>query len=293
MSFWIVILLGIIQGATEFLPVSSSGHLVLFYSIFGITQNTLLFSVLLHIATLTAVLYVYRKDVIRLVKNPFCKTNCLIITATLPTVILALLLKNVVEDSFGGASLITCFFITGIILLISDYISRKRSKKETLANNFLTQNNSSSKGRGFISTQTFSSPYITNIRISYKQAIIVGICQGFACFPGISRSGSTIASGLIFGIDKKESADFSFLLSIPIIFASLILEGVEFVKHPSLMPFSIIEILFGCFFAFTSGLLCVHLLLNLVKKQKLVWFSLYLFILGIFLILNKYLLFWF
>ena len=293
MSFLISILLGIIQGATEFLPVSSSGHLVLFYSIFGITENTILFSVLLHIATLAAVLYVYQKDIIQLIKKPFCKTNCLIITATLPTVILALLLKNIVEGSFSGSSLIVCFFITGVILLTSDYISRRKSKKETIPKEVIKQNNTTSKKTGFISTQMFAALSVTNMKISYKQALIVGVCQGFACFPGISRSGSTIAGGLIFGIDKKEAADFSFLLSIPIILASLILESVEFTKYPSPMPFSAVEIILGCFTAFISGLLCVHLLLKIVKKQKLVWFSLYLFVLGIFLILNKYLLLWF
>lgn len=278
MGFWIVILLGIIQGATEFLPVSSSGHLVLFYNILGISENTLLFSVLLHVATLLAVVYVYWKDIIQLIKHPFCKTNRLLISATIPTVALALILKTFIEDSFGGGSLIICFFITGVVLLVSDFVRKKMLGKTTKQGVF---------------DKNPATNDITNMNLSYKQAIAVGVCQGLACFPGISRSGSTIAGGLIFGVDKKDAADFSFLLSIPIIIGSLILEVVDFIKAPAPLPFSTFGIVLGCFFAFISGLLCIKLLLRMVKKQRLIWFSLYLFILCGFLLLNKYVLFLF
>lgn len=279
MVFWIVILLGIIQGATEFLPVSSSGHLVLFYNILGISENTLLFSVLLHVATLLAVIYVYWKDIVQLIKHPFCKTNRLLISATIPTVILAIILKTFIEDSFNGSSLIICFFITGMVLLFSDFVSRKKMPYKKIK-------------QGVFDKKTVTSD-ITNMNLSYKQAIAVGICQGLACFPGISRSGSTIAGGLIFGVDKKDSADFSFLLSIPVIIGSLILEVVDFIKTPAPLPFSTFGIILSCFFAFVAGLLCIKLLLRMVKKQRLIWFSLYLFILCVFLLLNKYMLFLF
>ncbi len=285
MGFWIVILLGIIQGATEFLPVSSSGHLVLFYNIFGITDGTILFSVLLHVATLLAVIYVYWKDIIQLIKHPFCKTNRLLASATIPTVILALLLKGTIEDSFGGGSLIVCFFITGFVLMLSDYFSKKQFVKKNAVVLGITNQ------PVFVKKEASAS--VTEMNISYKQAVAVGVCQGLACFPGISRSGSTIASGLIVGIDKKDATDFSFLLSIPIILASLLLEVIDYIKVPTSMPFSTTGIILGCIAAFISGLLCIKLLLRIVKKQKLIWFSLYLFALGTFLLLNKYLLLWF
>lgn len=274
MAFWIIIILGIVQGATEFLPVSSSGHLVLFYNIFGITGNTILLSVILHVATLFAVVFVYYKDIAKLIKNPFCKTNKLLVVATIPTILLVLLFKKFIEESFGGQWLIIGFIITAIVLVVAEYMGKK---------------NESSRQNVFRKQAGIENNNITNLNISYKQGIVIGVAQGLASFPGISRSGSTIAAGLMAGVSKNEVANFSFLLSIPIILASLGYEMLGFfTEGGSAMAFNFGALSVGFLFAFISGLLCIKLMLAFVKKQKLTWFSLYLLALSTFMVLNTY-----
>ena len=111
-ELWIIIILGLVQGASEFLPISSSGHLVLFYNILGVKENTMLLSVVLHVATLVAVLLCYRKELWVMLKHPFCKTNLKLVVATIPTIILALALNNLVEITFGNN-----FIIIGFVTL--------------------------------------------------------------------------------------------------------------------------------------------------------------------------------
>ena len=136
MTFWILIILGIIQGLTEFLPISSSGHLVLLYKIFGIENDTVLLSIILHIATLLAVIVYYRKDIWTLIRHPLCSTNRKIIVTTLFTCIVALILKPIIDLAFDGSSLAIFFVITGILLWISDWYAYKPSKKTlNLSNN--------------------------------------------------------------------------------------------------------------------------------------------------------------
>lgn len=278
MAIWIIIILGIVQGACEFLPVSSSGHLVLFYNIFNVTENTILLSVILHVATLLSVVVCYWKDIITLIKTPFCNTNKMLVLATIPTVIIVLLLKSVVEKSFGGDFIIIGFLITAIILFVSQMLENKSNKQ--LKNNY------------FLS-QTATCNNITSLNINYKQALLIGCAQGLAVFPGISRSGSTIAMGLLSGVKKTEVADFSFLLSIPIIVASLLFEVIDVCVNKISVGFSALTLGVGFLFSFISGLVCIKLMLKFVKKSKLYWFSFYLVLLSIFLILNSYVLFLF
>ena len=128
MAIWIIIILGIVQGASEFLPISSSGHLVVFYNIFNVEGNTILLSVILHVATLLAVVFCYFNDIIMLIKNPFCKTNKMLVLATLPTIVLVLILKKIVESSFGNSFVIVGFLITAVVLLISQMLENKQNK---------------------------------------------------------------------------------------------------------------------------------------------------------------------
>lgn len=278
MAIWIVIILGIVQGACEFLPVSSSGHLVMFYNIFNITENTILLSVILHMATLMSVVVCYWRDIIKLIKNPFCNTNKMLIVATIPTVIIVLLLKNIVEKSFGSDFIIIGFLITAIVLFISQMLENKSAKM--LKNNYFM-------------SQTGTYNDITDININTKQALLVGCAQGLAIFPGISRSGSTIAMGLLCGVKKSEVADFSFLLSIPIIIASLLFETIDVSVNKISVGYNALTLGIGFLFSFLSGLVCIKLMLKFVKKSKLYWFSFYLVLLSIFLILNSYVLFLF
>lgn len=281
MAIWIIIILGIVQGASEFLPVSSSGHLVLFYNIFNITDNTILLSVILHVATLFAVVLCYYKQIFELIKKPFCETNKKLLVATIPTVIIVILLKSLVEKTFSGDFIIIGFLITALVLLISQI---KENKVNKLKNKyFVTQPN----------IYLSKNHNITNLNISYKQALLIGTAQGIAVFPGISRSGSTIATGLISGVSKQEVADFSFLLSIPIIIGGLLFELIDVVKGEASLNIGWLSLSVGFLFSFISGLVCIKLMLKFVKSKKLTWFSLYLVLLSTFLILNKYVLFLF
>lgn len=281
MAIWIIIILGIVQGASEFLPISSSGHLVLFYNIFNITDNTILLSVILHVATLLAVVLCYYKQIFKLIKNPFCETNKKLLVATIPTVIIVILLKSLVEKTFSGDFIIIGFLITALVLLISQI---KENKVNKLKNKyFVTQPN----------IYLSKNHNITNLNISYKQALLIGTAQGIAVFPGISRSGSTIATGLISGVSKQEVADFSFLLSIPIIIGGLLFELIDVVKGEASLNIGWLSLSVGFLFGFISGLVCIKLMLKFVKSKKLTWFSLYLVLLSTFLILNKYVLFLF
>ena len=278
MAVWIILILGLVQGASEFLPISSSGHLVVFYNIFNVHDSTILLSVVLHVATLLSVLFCYWKELVCLIKNPFCKTNKLLVCATVPTVILALIFKKFVEESFGGGFVIVGFLITAAVLIVTQLITNKQQNGGLCATN-----------SGFLS----KSDSITNLQISFKQALVIGVAQGIAVFPGISRSGSTIATGLVSGVNKSDAADFSFLLSIPIILGGLMFELIDVVNGKASLNISWLNLSVGFVASFLSGLVCVKLMIKFVKNKKLTWFSVYLIVLSLFLILNRFVLGWF
>ena len=238
---------GILQGLTEFLPVSSSGHLVLFNKIFGTNCDFVFFSVLLHLATLLAVLIVLWKDIKFLFKNPFSKPAKMLYAATIPTILIVLCFKGFFEGSFNGELLPLCFMITALLLII---------------------------------TQVFGKSIRTK-KISYKTAITIGIVQGLAVLPGISRSGSTICTGVLCGLDSKNASRFSFLLSIPIILASIFHELLGVItKGAPLFDVGIIPTLIAFVCAFVVGLLCVKFMLTAFQKISLWWFAGYLIILA-------------
>ena len=202
MTIWLAILYGFIQGATEFLPVSSSGHLVLFNNIFKTENNFIFFSLLLHLATLFSVVWVLRKEVLYLIKHPLSDYAVKLYLATIPTVLIVLLFKGFFEESFNGTFLPICFMLTAIFLIIVEFISKKQIKP-----------------------------------INKKISFIMGIAQGIAVLPGISRSGSTIIAGLMCGGDRKEVSKFSFLMSIPIILASMLYELLDcYIFNQSIEP---------------------------------------------------------
>ncbi len=258
MVWWIAIILGCVQGFTEFLPISSSGHLVLLQQIFHIENNVILFDVVLHLGTLIAVIIIYRKTIWELIKNPFSEKMFLLITGTIPTLIIALLFKDFFESSFNGSSLIFGFLVTAVFMLICQYVSKK---------------------------------YYLTKQVNYKTSIIVGLFQGFAILPGISRSGSTITSCLVCGVNRKDSAEFSFLLSIPIILASAVYECLKIPSAPVTIGF--LPLLLGFVFSFITGLISIKFMLKIIKESKYHYFAIYLIILAVFLILNKYVLFLF
>ena len=236
------IFIGFIQGLTEFLPISSSGHIVLFGSMFNL-DNLLLISVVAHVGTLFAVLYCYRKQIFTLIRHPFNKTNLNLIIATVPTVILVLLFNTFFEDSFSTKTLVWGFLISAVLLFIADM------KKESFK------------------------------PVNKRSALYMGLSQGLALLPGISRSGATLVCGLLVGVEKNQALDFSFLMSIPIIIASAVYESIKLFSAQ--ITINWLGIFIVMITSFIFGILSIKIMLKLVKKNKLYFFSIYLIVLSL------------
>ena len=247
MSIVLAIFLGLVQGIAEFLPVSSSGHLILVQHIFNMPDNMMFFNIMLHIATLIAVCFVFRKKLMSLVRHPFSKDNlklnlCLVL-ATAITVSFVLVFNDFIESTFTARILPITFMITAIILFATSFI----------------KNN--------------------NRPIGYKSAATVGLAQGLAVIPGFSRSGFTISAALATGTDKQKAAEFAFLMSIPIIIAALVW---ELVRHPvSVEAIGWLPLSVAFITALLSGIFAIKFMLDVIKKIKLYWFSFYLIVIAI------------
>lgn len=240
------ILIGIIQGITEFLPISSSGHIVLFGSFFDM-DNLLLISIVAHIGTLFAVIFCYRKRLKDLIIHPINKTNLNLIIATIPTVILVIIFNKFFEDNFSTKTLVWGFLISAILLVVADF------KKDSLK------------------------------PVTKKSAFYMGLAQGCALLPGISRSGSTLVCGLLVGVKKEEALDFSFLMSIPIILASAIYESFKLFSCS--IQINWLGIFIVMITSFIFGILSIKIMLKLIKNNKLWYFSIYLIILSLILLI--------
>ncbi|MGI5842001.1 MAG: undecaprenyl-diphosphate phosphatase [Christensenellales bacterium] len=247
MTIFQAIILGLVQGLTEFLPISSSGHLVLLSKVFGIKSNFVFFSIALHFATLLAVLWHFRKEVWLVVKKPFGPLAVKLYIATIPAIIVALLFNDQIEKMFSGTLLPFCFMFTAVLLILTQICATKQKHKK---------------------------------KIDYKGALFMGFMQAVAIIPGISRSGSTISGSVLAGYDKEESAHFSFLISVPIILASCAYEVLKIFKQGAGLIFPL-QTIVSSLFAFLSGIFAIKLMLNIVKKVKFHYFSYYLIILSI------------
>lgn len=255
MGILIALILGLVQGLTEFLPVSSSGHLVLLQKVFGIENNVILFDIILHLGTLLAVCIVYRKSLLEIIKNPFGKKMKMVVLGTIPTLIIAFLFKDFFESAFSGNLLFIGFLCTAGLLILADYTQRK---------------------------------YSIFKKMDYKYILTMGVFQGLAILPGLSRSGTTVTSSLVLGVNKDEALEYSFLLSIPIILASLV---YELVFSPiSLANINILPMIVGFLASTVFGLISIKFTIKLVKSNSYKYFSIYLIILSIFLILNQFVL---
>lgn len=241
-------ILGIIQGLTEFLPISSSGHLVIAQHFLDVSDGGIFFEVLLHFATLVAVVAVYRKDVIDLIKNPFQKYTYILIIGTIPTGIIGLVFKDSFEQMFSSVT------IVGYMLLVTGFI--------------------------LLAAEFFSRIILTYPEVKYWQGFVVGIAQGLAITPGISRSGTTIATALLLGLDREEAARFSFLLSIPAILGASILEMKDLALSTAMSTGLILPYVVGFITAVVSGYLAIKLLLGILTRGKLYYFSIYCWLLG-------------
>jgi len=252
------VVLGIIQGLTEFLPVSSSGHLVLFQQLFGIGGDmALTFDVALHVGTLLAVIMIYWKRIWEMLMHPFSKLPVYLVLGTIPTVIIALLFKDAIEGYYASGSLLGPGFIfTGLVLLGAERIGNGRKD-------------------------------IREMKLT--DALLIGTGQGLALLPGISRSGTTISSGLALGLERGFAADYAFLLSIPAILGGAFLDILDVVRGDTAAIESIgtIPLVAGVAASAVTGFLAIKVMLSAVKKMKLKYFAWYVLVLGILVIIAR------
>ncbi len=274
MEIYQAVILGLVQGFTEFLPVSSSGHLVIFQRIFGLMEPEIFFDICLHMGTLVAVIFYFRKDLYSIIisllqtgtqlikketttasawKNPDIKMAVFIIIGLIPTVVAGLLIDRIADILF------TSVFITGIMLIITGTI--------------------------LWPTRKFHEKSPEGSANTVRKAFIIGLVQGFAVIPGISRSGSTIAAGLFLGLDRETAAKFSFLMSIPAITGAAILSLKDI---DSLAGISLQVIVPGMLMSCISGYLALSFLVFIVNKGRLFTFAPYCWIAGIIAIISGY-----
>ena len=255
MNYLEAIILGIIQGLTEFLPVSSSGHLELAKAIFGdnsLPEESLTFTVILHFATALSTIVVFRKEVLEIIKGLFqFKWNdemifsLKIIISMIPAAIIGLFFEEQLEAFFGGKILLVglMLLVTALLLLLAD-----KAKN-------------------------------TNNNVSYLNAFIIGISQAIAMLPGISRSGATISTSVLLGIDRTRAARFSFLMVVPLILGKVAKDILSGNINFESSQIGIMGI--GFVAAFISGLFACNWMITIVKKSKLSYFAIYCFIVGL------------
>lgn len=258
------IILGALQGLTEFLPVSSSGHLVLMQKLLGLKEHDLALDVVLHLGTLTSVLVVYRQlfwDIFRKViegwrnreVNPSVRVCLLVVVGTIPTGIIGLSLKSQFESLFSNLPAVGAFLLCTAALL---FLTRRRQYRV--------------QAQGLTNIDEISE-------MKWRQALWVGFFQGLAIAPGISRAGSTIASGILFGLKGNVAAGFSFMLAVPAILGAAVLE----LRHLDEVPVAALTPLFvGFVVAFIFGVIGLRLVLRFVSRGRLDIFSYYLILVG-------------
>ncbi|WP_088324557.1 undecaprenyl-diphosphate phosphatase [Polaribacter tangerinus] len=248
------IILGVIQGFTEFLPVSSSGHLELAKAILGDTsvpEESLTFTVILHFATALSTLVVFKNEVLEIVNGLFqfrwnesFKFSLKIILSMIPAVIVGLLFEEQLAAFFGGKIL-----LVGCMLLLTAFLLLLADKAKN-----------------------------TNKEVSFLNSVIIGVAQAIAMLPGISRSGATISTSVLLRIDRTKAAKFSFLMVVPLIFGKI---GKDVLSGDiNFMSSEITPMIVGFLAAFFSGLLACKWMISLVKKSKLSYFSIYCAIVG-------------
>ena len=249
MLIWVAVFLGFVQGITEFLPISSSGHLVIAESVLGVSLDYNFLNVLLHISTLIAVIIYYRKKILYLITHPMCRMNKYLAIATIPAVILVLLTHSVFGKYMQNTVFVGIgFLLTALFLSIAQIITKKTKVPSML---------------------------------NYKNVMVMGVAQAFAVFPGLSRSGTTLSFGLLSGVERQNALDFSFLMSIPIIVASVIYEIFWCDALVEIASTDILPIIISCITALTTALLGIIFMNKIIRKINLWYFVPYLIVLGI------------
>ncbi|QRN86240.1 undecaprenyl-diphosphate phosphatase [Clostridia bacterium] len=253
-----VILLGVIQGLTEFLPVSSSGHLIIFQQWFGINEAALSLDVVLHLGTLFSVLFYYQKRIRTMLKKPFSRYNMLILLTAVPAGIVGVLFSDFFKSVYASANLLgPAFLFTAVVL----YLSSLAESKNTIGYMGKTRDN-----------------------VGVLDILFIGLMQCLAIFPGISRSGSTISAGLFRNVNKEIAAEISFLNSI------ILILGANVLEVPALLSgninISIVQLFAGFLASALSGYLAISFMIKLLQKHSLRPFAYYVAALGLFILLD-------
>ena len=262
------VLLGIIQGLTEFLPVSSFGHLVLFQKLFGISEPALLFDTMLHVGTLAAVVAVLWKDIWAVLRKLNQPLTAYLIIATIPTVIAALVFRKQLEKAFEtGYFLGFAFLMTSILLIAAELLA----------------------GRGAVKGGTE--------KMNWLDALVIGVMQAIAIIPGVSRSGATLSGALSRRLERDFAARFSFLLSIPAILGAMVFQFKDLVKDGAakaatgaVAPAGIgaAVMIAGTISAAVVGFFAVRLMLKIVREKSLWGFAVYTGVLGLLVLLDQF-----
>ena len=290
------LLLGILQGLTEFLPVSSSGHLTILSNIFGLSgEENLTFNVVLHLATVCATLFVLWHEVVWIFKDLFSKQSWKsyqglnhgtkyainILISMIPIAIVALFFKDTVESIFGSS-----IMIVGVMLLVTAFLLgfahfAKPRQRETITplHSFIIR-----IGQACLLGFAYFAKPRQRETITPLHSFIIGIGQACAVMPGLSRSGTTIATGILLGNKKENLAQFSFLMVIPPILGEALLDAMDVVEvgfHSAMAGISPLALIVGFVAAFITGCLACKWMINIVKKGKLIYFALYCLIVGV------------
>jgi undecaprenyl-diphosphatase len=265
MSVLQAILLGIVQGITEFLPISSSGHLVLGKALLGIHTQGIAFEVFVHFGTFLAVLTIFWGDCWNILRSwgnalrhpspghwslcyqadPFFRLGFLIVLGTIPAVVIGLLFEHQVEAAFSHPFFVSCaLLVTGTILLGTRWTKPK------------------------------------DTRFGMVRALIIGCAQAFAILPGISRAGSTIAAGMYVGVERSEAARFSFLLALPVILGACVVEGKELLQT-GVPSQEAVTLFIGTIAAYVVGVIALKWLLGVIRRGRLDWFAYYCYAVGL------------
>lgn len=259
MSWLEALILGIVQGLTEFLPVSSSGHLEIGQALLGTAgEDNLTFAVLVHTATVLSTLVVLWREVAQLFKGTFTTMQwnaekdyvAKILVSMIPVFVVGMFFKDEVESFFGNGLLLVgvCLLITALLLALSEWLQKKRQN--------------------------------AGHEVGYKDAIIIGIAQACAVLPGLSRSGSTIATGLLCGVKKESVAQFSFLMVLIPILGEAFLDLIKLLQGEVTSHLGAVPAVVGFVAAFVTGCFACRFMIEIVRRQRLIWFAVYCLVIG-------------
>ncbi len=261
MSVLEALIQGIVQGLTEFLPVSSSGHLVVLQKLFGIKGNLLTFDLVVHFGTLIAVCAVMWKEIAAILKKPLCKMTWMIVAATIPTVIIGFAFKDLFKSLYeSGITLGFEFILTGLVLWLAENTTRG--------------------AKGIRGGKDIRSMNVVD-------ALVIGTAQGAAILPAVSRSGLTIAGALFRKLDRELALRFSFLLSIPAILGPVALDAYDVVKNSTVYTQDIWIYAAGFIAAAISGYAAIRFMLRIFTKASFKLFSAYVFIIGALVLIDQ------